>query len=53
MNRSRNASIGQTGVHLPMNWPWETGLDELFRRALHDPPARTAGWTRPAAASAA
>jgi hypothetical protein len=24
-------------LHLPMNWPWETGLDELFRRALHDP----------------
>ncbi len=24
-------------LHLPRNWPWETGLDELFRRALHDP----------------
>jgi hypothetical protein len=24
-------------LHLPQDWPWETGLDELFRRALHDP----------------
>jgi hypothetical protein len=24
-------------LHLPRDWPWETGLDELFRRALHDP----------------
>jgi hypothetical protein len=23
--------------HLPRGWPWEPGLDELFRRALHDP----------------
>jgi Transposase DDE domain group 1 len=23
--------------HLPRDWPWEPGLDELFRRALHDP----------------
>ncbi len=23
--------------HLPRAWPWEPGLDELFRRALHDP----------------
>jgi hypothetical protein len=23
--------------HLPHGWPWEPGLDELFRRALHDP----------------
>jgi hypothetical protein len=23
--------------HLPQGWPWEPGLDELFRRALHDP----------------
>jgi hypothetical protein len=24
-------------LHLPQHWPWEPGLDELFRRALHDP----------------
>jgi hypothetical protein len=24
-------------LHLPLDWPWEDGLDELFRRALHDP----------------
>src|SRR5689334_16688576 len=24
-------------LHLPRGWPWEAGLDELFRRALHDP----------------
>jgi hypothetical protein len=24
-------------LHLPRDWPWEQGLDELFRRALHDP----------------
>ena len=24
-------------LHLPHGWPWEPGLDELFRRALHDP----------------
>ena len=24
-------------LHLPRDWPWEAGLDELFRRALHDP----------------
>jgi Transposase DDE domain group 1 len=24
-------------LHLPRDWPWQTGLDELFRRALHDP----------------
>ena len=30
-------------LHLPERWPWEAGLDELFRRALHDPlPAHTA-----------
>jgi hypothetical protein len=23
-------------LHLPRAWPWQTGLDELFRRALHD-----------------
>jgi hypothetical protein len=29
-------------LHLPRDWPWETGLDELFRRALHDPLATAA-----------
>jgi hypothetical protein len=29
-------------LHLPRDWPWETGLDELFRRALHDPLATPA-----------
>jgi hypothetical protein len=24
-------------LHLPQHWPWHDGLDELFRRALHDP----------------
>jgi hypothetical protein len=24
-------------LHLPRDWPYEPGLDELFRRALHDP----------------
>ena len=24
-------------LHLPQHWPWQHGLDELFRRALHDP----------------
>jgi hypothetical protein len=24
-------------LHLPRGWPWARGLDELFRRALHDP----------------
>ena len=23
--------------HLPRDWPYEPGLDELFRRALYDP----------------
>jgi len=30
-------SAHQQVVHLPQDWPWEPGLDELFRRALHDP----------------
>jgi hypothetical protein len=30
-------SAGQLVLHLPQHWPWEAGLDELFRRALHDP----------------
>jgi hypothetical protein len=29
-------------LHLPRNWPWEAGLDELFHRALHDPLPSTA-----------
>ena len=24
-------------LHLPRDWPYEPGLDELVRRALHDP----------------
>ncbi len=24
-------------LHLPQHWPWQTGLDELFRHALRDP----------------
>ncbi len=35
-------SAHQQVFHLPRGWPWEPGLDELFRRALHDPlPATT------------
>src|SRR5690349_3796702 len=30
-------SAHQQLLHLPRDWPWEVGLDELFRRALHDP----------------
>jgi hypothetical protein len=29
-------------LHLPQHWPWQDGLDELFRRALHDPLPTTA-----------
>jgi hypothetical protein len=29
-------------LHLPRGWPYEAGLDELFRRALHDPLPATA-----------
>jgi hypothetical protein len=29
-------------LHLPRDWPWEPGLDELFRRAVHDPLATAA-----------
>ena len=29
-------------LHLPRDWPYEPGLDELFRRALHDPLAAAA-----------
>jgi hypothetical protein len=35
---ARIASSGHRQMlHLPRDWPWEAGLDELFRRALHDP----------------
>jgi hypothetical protein len=37
-------SAHQQLLHLPRDWPWEVGVEELFRRALHDP--------LPAAASA-
>jgi len=30
-------SAGRMILHLPRDWPWEAGLDELFRRALHNP----------------
>lgn len=30
-------SAGRLVLHLPQDWPFEPGLDELFRRALHDP----------------
>jgi Transposase DDE domain group 1 len=30
-------SAHQQLLHLPAGWAWEPGLDELFRRALHDP----------------
>jgi hypothetical protein len=30
-------SAHQQTLHLPRDWPFEPGLDELFRRALHDP----------------
>jgi hypothetical protein len=30
-------SAHQQVLHLPRDWPWEPGLDELVRRALHDP----------------
>ena len=35
-------SAGRLTLHLPRDWPWEAGLDELFRRALHDPLATPA-----------
>lgn len=30
-------SAGRLMLHLPRDWPFEPGLDDLFRRALHDP----------------
>ena len=35
-------SARRLDLHLPRDWPWEPGLDELFRRALHDPLPTTA-----------
>jgi len=35
-------SAHQQLLHLPSGWPWEAGLDELFRHALHDPLPATA-----------
>jgi Transposase DDE domain group 1 len=35
-------SAHQLLLHLPQHWPWQDGLDELFRRALHDPLPTTA-----------
>ena len=35
-------SAHQQLLHLPAGWPWEAGLDELFRRALHEPPPAAA-----------
>ena len=35
-------SAGRLTLHLPRDWPSEPGLDELFRRALHDPLPATA-----------
>jgi Transposase DDE domain group 1 len=35
-------SAGRLILHLPTDWPWQPGLDELFRRALHDPLPTTA-----------
>ena len=30
-------SADRLTLHLPQQWPWEAGLDELLRHALHDP----------------
>ncbi len=30
-------SARRLALHLPRDWPWEAGLDELLRAALHDP----------------
>jgi hypothetical protein len=35
-------SAGCLVLHLPTHWPWQVGLDQLFRRALHDPLASAA-----------
>jgi hypothetical protein len=35
-------SANRITPHLPQQWPWEAGLDELFRRAPHDPLPATA-----------
>jgi hypothetical protein len=30
-------SANRLVLHLPQDWPWESALDDLFARALHDP----------------
>jgi DDE family transposase len=30
-------SARRQALHLPRDWPWEAGLDELLRASLHDP----------------
>ena len=30
-------SAGRLALHLPADWPWQSALEELFARALHDP----------------
>ena len=30
-------SAGRLLLHLPQHWPWQAGLEELLRVALHDP----------------
>jgi hypothetical protein len=32
-----SSSARRLVLHLPHGWPWESGLDALFRRAMHDP----------------
>lgn len=41
-------SAHQQLFHLPRDWPWELGLDELFRRALHPARPRSHLTTAPA-----
>ena len=35
-------SARRQALHLPRDWPWEAGLNELLRAALHDPLTTTA-----------
>lgn len=30
-------SAGRLLLHLPTDWPWQSALEDLFARALHDP----------------
>ena len=41
-------SAHQLVLHLPQHWPWEAGLDELFRRSPARPPPRRRLTTQPA-----